>query len=89
MALQWGKTQDGKTAVHIEDQVGMYALRDHEEFHEGALSILTYPTAPPQAFFNHDIPRGFGGIRVLPGATVTKDEAGNFGFIDREDMVTE
>jgi hypothetical protein len=87
MALQWGTTPDGKTAVHIETDEDMRALRDHADFHEGALSILTFPTAPAQGFLSHDIPRAFGGIRFMAGATITKDEAANFGFVDREEMI--
>lgn len=77
-------------AVFIETRDDMLDLRDnHADWHEGALSVLTYPTAPHQGFVSHTIPKAFsGGIRILPGATIYKDEAGNFGFCQREEMTT-
>jgi hypothetical protein len=49
------------------------------------MSVLTYPTAPPNGFISHDgPPRSFGGIRFMPGAYITKDAAGNFGFLADE-----
>ena len=76
-------------AVHIETAEDLIDLREnHEDWHEGALSILRYPTATPRGFFSHEPPKMFGSIQVLPGATVTKDPAGNFGFIDKEELIT-
>lgn len=56
----------------------MHALRADEAFHEGAMSVLTYPTAPPVAFFSHESPKYLGGLVVQVGDTVHKDAAGNF-----------
>lgn len=76
--------------VHLETAQDLQDLRADEEFHEGAMGILTYPAAPPQGFINHDgPPRSFGGIRFLPGAYITKDEAGNFGFLRDENQFQE
>lgn len=55
----------------------VHAARRDEEWHEGAMSVLTYPTAPPGAFFDHNQPRVFGQVATV-GDAVTKDEAGNF-----------
>lgn len=68
---------------HIETADDLYALREDVDFHEGALSILNLASAP-QGFLSHDTPRMYGGIRFLPGAYITKDEAGNFGFLRDE-----
>jgi len=69
------------TAVTIETIDDMHDLKDnHPEFHEGGMSLLTYPSTV-QAFFNHDIPRFLGGVRVEVGQTVYKDDAGNFGLL--------
>jgi hypothetical protein len=72
--------------VHIETPQDMHDLKaKHADFHEGALSILTYPTAPPQGFLSHETPKIFGGgVRFLPGAYITKDNAGNFGILHDE-----
>lgn len=82
-------TRDGEAhhtveVIHLETSADIHALREDEAFHEGAMGVLTYPTAPAQGFINHDIPRIFGGIRFLPGAYITKDEAGNFSFLRDE-----
>lgn len=91
--MRWGTallpTPDGSrhqtvTVVHVETAQDMVDLREHADFHEGALALLTYPTAPPQGFLNHETPKMFGGIRFLPGAYLTKDEAGNFGILHDE-----
>lgn len=60
-----------KTASDVHE-----ARRD-EEWHEGAMSVLTYPTQAPVAYFDYDQPRGFGQAATV-GDAVTKDDAGNF-----------
>lgn len=55
----------------------IHSARRDEEWHEGAMSVLTYPTAPPVAYFDHNQPRAFGQTATV-GDMVTKDEAGNF-----------
>jgi hypothetical protein len=52
------------------------ALAD-ADWHDGAMAVLTYPTAPPVAYFSYDNPK-FGGTRATVGDAVTKDDAGNF-----------
>lgn len=59
----------------------IHAARRDEGWHEGAMSVLTYPTAPPVAYFDHNQPRAFGPVATV-GDVVTKDEAGNF-IVDR------
>lgn len=71
--------------VHLEASQDIIDLRADEEFHEGAMNVLQYPTAPAQGFISHDgPPRAYGGIRFMPGAYITKDEASNFGFLRDE-----
>lgn len=89
--MRWGtanrKADDAPLlVVHIETAQDLHDLKEkHPDFHEGALSILTYPTKPPVGFLNHDgPPRAFGGIRFMPGAHITKDNAGNFGILQDE-----
>lgn len=66
-------------SVTIETAQDLYDLRDNrEDFHEGAMSILTYPTAPPVAYFSFDPPKMLSGVRVTVGDTVARDAAGNF-----------
>lgn len=86
MALIFGRTIYGISAVKVETAEDMYTLRDeHADWHEGALSILSFPSHPPQGFLSHDLPKAFGGgPRFLPGAILSKDEAGNFGFVRDE-----
>lgn len=81
-----GDRHETVLVVHVETAQDMHDLKEkHPDFTDGALSILTYPTAPPQGFFGHEPPKVFGGgIRFLPGAYITKDEAGNFGFLRDE-----
>lgn len=55
----------------------VYAARRDEEWHDGAMSVLTYPTAPPVAYFAYDTPRAFGQAATV-GDAVSKDDAGNF-----------
>lgn len=76
--------------IHLETAEDMHTLRADEAWHEGAMAVLTYPTRPPQGFLSHDgPPRAYGGIRFLPGAYITKDEAGNFGFLRDENAFQE
>lgn len=66
--------------VKIDTARDLYDLRDNRpDFHDGAMAILTYPTAPPVAFFSFDNPKGFA-FPVTVGDTIGRDEAGNFFF---------
>lgn len=60
-----------KTAADV------HAARADEKWHDGAMSVLTYPTAPPVAHFSYDQPRVLGQQATV-GDRVTKDDAGNF-----------
>jgi hypothetical protein len=71
---------DGAEVLKIPTAQAMLELRENNAFHEGAMSVLTYPTAPPVAFFDHETPR-LSGVRVNVGDAVWKDPAGNFGVI--------
>jgi hypothetical protein len=53
------------------------AARADEAFHDGAMVVITYPTAPPVAYFSYTNPKFFG-VQATVGDRVTKDEAGNF-----------
>jgi hypothetical protein len=73
------------SVVHPETSADMVDLRDnHADWHEGALSLLTYPTAQTRGSLSHEPPKMFGGIQFMPGAYITKDEAGNFGILRDE-----
>lgn len=58
------------------------SARRDTAWHEDAMSVLTFPTAPPVAFFSYDNPKSFGGVTATVGDIVTKDDAGNF-TVDR------
>lgn len=64
-------------AKEFRTAADVYAARADQEWHDGAMSVLTYPTAPPVAYFSYDLPRAFGQ-RATVGDKVTKDAAGNF-----------
>lgn len=71
-------------SVSIESAQDLYDLRgSRPDFHEGAMSILSYPTAPPVAYFSFDTPRLLGLGPVNVGDTIARDAAGNF-FINPE-----
>lgn len=89
-------TRDGQShhqvqVIHLETSDDIVALRQDEAWHEDAMRILRYPTAPAQGFLTHEPPpKAFGGgIRFMPGAYITKDEAGNFGFLRDEQAFQE
>jgi hypothetical protein len=66
-----------------ETDADLIELREqHEEWHEGALSILRYPTAPVMGFLSHDYPKGLSAMAFRAPIHIGKDEAGNFSFID-------
>lgn len=54
------------------------SARKDEAWHDGAMAVLKYPTAPPVAFFSYDNPKTFGGVSATVGDMVTKDDAANF-----------
>jgi len=64
----------------IETPEDLIALREDVEFHEGALAVLTYPTAPPVGYIGHDNPKGMFGRAIIPGpgVRVVKGAAGDF-----------
>lgn len=68
--------------VHIRTAEDMFDLRDnHPEFHEGALSILSFKKSDPKGFLSHETPKFFGGLEVHVGDRIWKDPAGNFGYV--------
>lgn len=70
-------------SVRIDTAQDLHDLRHNRpDFHEGAMAVLSYPTAPPVAYFSFDNPKVFG-TRVSVGDTVARDEAGNF-FLNGE-----
>lgn len=73
-------------AVHIETDDDMRELRA-SDWHDGAMSNLTLPSRLI-GHINHEIPRAFGGIKFIAGATIAKDDAGNFFIIDKEALIT-
>ena len=81
------------TAMLIESVDDVRALRAAEEWHEGAVALLTYPTADPVAFVSLDNPKYFGKAAV-PGHAVVKGPAGDFavvptpGFLEKYSEVT-
>lgn len=78
------------SAVKIETNEDMLELRhEHVDWHEDAMRVMKFPTAPYQATFTHEPPPTLLGrhIRALPGAIITKDEAGNFGFGQDEEFI--
>jgi len=76
--------------IHLQTSQDIIDLREDEAFHEGAMSVLRFKTAPAQGFISHDgPPRAFSGIRFMPGAYITKDEAGNFSFLRDENAFRE
>lgn len=70
-------------AVRIDTAADMRALRERQDFHEGAMAVLSYPTAEPVAFFSFDNPKIFGTGPVRVGDTIARDAAGNF-FLNPE-----
>lgn len=69
--------------ANLETDADLIELREqHEDFHEGALSILRYPTAPVMGFLSHDLPKSFGSKAFHTPVRIGRDAAGNFSFID-------
>lgn len=64
----------------VETPEQLLALRADTDFHEGALAVLTYPTAPPVGYIGYDNPKGMFGTAIIPGrrVAVVKGEAGDF-----------
>jgi len=64
----------------VETDGDLRALREDTHFHEGALSLLTYPTAPSVGYIGHDEFKAMTGALIIPGpgVYVTKGDAGDF-----------
>lgn len=72
----------GLDIVHCETDADLVILREqHEEFHEGALSLLRYPSHVV-GFLSHEPPKSLGAMGFRTPIRIGKDEAGNFSFID-------
>lgn len=64
----------------IETGADLLALRDDPAFHEGALAVLKYPTAPPVGYIGYENDKAMFGKVIIPGpgVTVVKGDAGDF-----------
>lgn len=65
-------------SVNTADE--LRAIRADEAFHEGALSLLTYPTADPIGYLSHENDKAMFGklVRSGEGAFIVKGPAGDF-----------
>lgn len=78
-------TQDIEVeAVTIHTAADLHDLRA-TTWHDGALAVLTYPTAPPVGFVSHDNPKAFGGAQLNIGDTIVKGPGGDFEVIPAEE----
>jgi hypothetical protein len=68
------------TAMLCESVDDIYALRAADSWHEGAVALLRFPTADPQAYVSLDNPKYFGRAVGL-GSAVVKGPAGDFGVV--------
>lgn len=68
------------TAMLIETFDDLRDLRAAEEWHEGAVALLSYPTHEPFAFVSLDNPKYMGRAVALHQAVV-KGPAGDFGVV--------
>lgn len=64
----------------VETGEQLMALRQDVAFHEGALAVLKYPTAPPVGYIGHENDKAMFGKVIVPGpgVTVVKGPAGDF-----------
>jgi hypothetical protein len=72
--------QPGVERRMVETGDALLALRNDKDFHDGALSVLTYPTAPPVGYIGYEEFKSMTGKLVLPGPGVYVDKgpAGDF-----------
>lgn len=66
-------------AVTIHNAETMRELRD-DPWTEGALAVLTYPTAAPVGYLSYDNPKVLGRM-VQVGDTILKGPAGDFEVV--------
>lgn len=73
----------GLTTVVCLTREDLLELRDqHPEWHEGALSVLQYPSSV-MGFLSHDsAKRAMSSLAFQPPIKIGKDAAGNFLFLD-------
>lgn len=64
----------------IESPDDIRKLREANDWHEGAVALLTYPTADPIAFVSLDNPK-YMGRAVAVNNAVVKGPAGDFGVV--------
>lgn len=71
---------DGGQIALLRTKEDIHDLRDHHpEFTDGAAAVMSFPTADPTIFFNHDNPKAMGFMAAATvGDAVLKDTAGNF-----------
>jgi hypothetical protein len=76
------------TAMIIETFDDVRDLRAAEDWHEGAVAMLTYPTAPPRAYVSLDNPKYFGRAVGLD-QVVVKGPAGDFYVLNKAGFLEE
>lgn len=67
-------------AVTIHSAADLLELRE-SDWHDGALSLLRYPTHAPIGAIGHEPPKAFNGREVHVGDTILKGPAGDFEVI--------
>lgn len=68
------------TAMLIESFDDVRALRAAEAWHEGAVALMSFPTAEPVAFVSLDNPK-YMGRAVGLGQAVVQGPAGDWGVV--------
>jgi len=69
------------TGMLVESVDDIRVLRDAVDWHEGAVALLTFPTADPIAYVAIENPKYFGRAVAL-GNVVVKGSAGDFAVLD-------
>lgn len=64
----------------IETPEQLMELREDTDFHDGALSVMKYPTAPPVGYIGHEPFKALTAQIIIPGpgVYVAKGPAGDF-----------
>lgn len=75
---------EGLEAITIESIDDLVALRADEAWHEGAMSLLTYPSTV-EGYIGVEPPKLLTGFRLDVGDTVIKGRAGDFERVELDD----
>ena len=71
-----------REGVLVENDADLYQLRhEHVDWHEGALSLLTYPSKLV-GFLSHELPKAMTALGFETPVRIGKDAAGNFHFLE-------